>query len=51
MLDTRTDVAIVVYDKLTYAGRLENLQDIQPIMPSASNSYAAISVTLLRSRR
>jgi dTDP-glucose 4,6-dehydratase len=29
MLDTHADVHIVVYDKLTYAGRLENLQDIQ----------------------
>ena len=29
MLDTHPDVKIVVYDKLTYAGRLENLQDIQ----------------------
>ena len=29
MLDTHADVKIVVYDKLTYAGRLENLQDIQ----------------------
>jgi dTDP-glucose 4,6-dehydratase len=29
MLDTHPDVHVVVYDKLTYAGRLENLQDIQ----------------------
>ena len=29
MLDTHADVKIVVYDKLTYAGRLENLQDVQ----------------------
>jgi dTDP-glucose 4,6-dehydratase len=29
MLDTHSDVKIVVYDKLTYAGRLENLQDFQ----------------------
>lgn len=28
MLDTHSDVKIVVYDKLTYAGRLENLQDV-----------------------
>lgn len=29
MLDTHSDINIVVFDKLTYAGRLENLQDIQ----------------------
>jgi dTDP-glucose 4,6-dehydratase len=29
MLDAHPDVKIVVYDKLTYAGRLENLQDMQ----------------------
>lgn len=29
MLDLYSDLRIVVYDKLTYAGRLENLQDIQ----------------------
>jgi dTDP-glucose 4,6-dehydratase len=29
MLDTHADVKVVVFDKLTYAGRLENLQDIQ----------------------
>ncbi len=29
MLDTHPDVKVVAYDKLTYAGRLENLQDIQ----------------------
>ncbi len=29
MLDTHPGVKIVVYDKLTYAGRLENLQDVQ----------------------
>lgn len=29
MLDKHPDYTIVVYDKLTYAGRLENLQDIQ----------------------
>jgi dTDP-glucose 4,6-dehydratase len=29
MLDTHSDVKIVVLDKLTYAGRLENLQDVQ----------------------
>jgi dTDP-glucose 4,6-dehydratase len=29
MLDKYPDYTIVVYDKLTYAGRLENLQDIQ----------------------
>jgi dTDP-glucose 4,6-dehydratase len=28
MLDAHPDVKIVVYDKLTYAGRLENLQDV-----------------------
>jgi dTDP-glucose 4,6-dehydratase len=33
MLDTHADVHIVVYDKLTYAGRLENLQDIQANYP------------------
>lgn len=33
MLDTHADVNIVVYDKLTYAGRLENLQDIQANYP------------------
>jgi dTDP-glucose 4,6-dehydratase len=29
MLDTHPNIKVVVYDKLTYAGRLENLQDIQ----------------------
>ncbi len=29
MLDTHAGIQIVVYDKLTYAGRLENLQDVQ----------------------
>ncbi len=29
MLDTHASIKIVVYDKLTYAGRVENLQDIQ----------------------
>ena len=29
MLDRYPDYHVVVYDKLTYAGRLENLQDIQ----------------------
>ncbi|MCB0136262.1 MAG: GDP-mannose 4,6-dehydratase, partial [Caldilineaceae bacterium] len=29
MLDKYPDYTIVVYDKLTYAGRLENLQDVQ----------------------
>ena len=29
MLDRHPDYHVVVYDKLTYAGRLENLQDIQ----------------------
>jgi dTDP-glucose 4,6-dehydratase len=29
MLERYSDYHIVVYDKLTYAGRLENLQDIQ----------------------
>lgn len=28
MLDTYADLRVVVYDKLTYAGRLENLQDV-----------------------
>ena len=29
MLDKYPDYTLVVYDKLTYAGRLENLQDVQ----------------------
>ena len=33
MLDAHPDYRIVVYDKLTYAGRLENLQDIQAKHP------------------
>ena len=33
MLDTHPGYRIVVYDKLTYAGRLENLQDIQAKHP------------------
>ncbi len=33
MLDAHPDYRIVVYDKLTYAGRLENLQDIQAQHP------------------
>jgi dTDP-glucose 4,6-dehydratase len=33
MLDAHPDYRIVVYDKLTYAGRLENLQDIQALHP------------------
>lgn len=33
MLDVHPDYRIVVYDKLTYAGRLENLQDIQAKHP------------------
>jgi dTDP-glucose 4,6-dehydratase len=33
MLDTQPNVRVVVYDKLTYAGRLENLQDIQVNYP------------------
>ncbi|MFN8499271.1 MAG: dTDP-glucose 4,6-dehydratase [Anaerolineae bacterium] len=28
MLETYDDLSVVVYDKLTYAGRLENLQDV-----------------------
>lgn len=33
MLNTHEDYHVVVYDKLTYAGRLENLQDIQTDFP------------------
>ena len=28
MLETYDDLSVVVYDKLTYAGRLQNLQDV-----------------------